>query len=193
MQLKTLVEALNHVIVNPPTDMTPDHLNVYLQARDELIELRNICTDGLDTHVSVVSWYAFSCIMNCLTYDEFGRIRKANLRNERRQTKLYRETCRDCYCEELTDSQIDGVADFLRDLWDDNENNNCHNPDGTLLRSADKPSDKHPETAYYETLISKLWSHIQEFHGDQTIKHLMSAIGLTDIDVDNLNTITEAN
>lgn len=155
MQLKTLVEALNHIITNPPTDMTPDRLHVYLQARDELIELRNVCADGLETHVSVVSWYAFSCIMNCLTYDEFGRIRKANLRNERRQTKLYREACRD-YCEELTDSQIDGVADFLRDLWDDNEENECNQPDGSMRFCA---RDLLERIDKFGTIINKLYHH----------------------------------
>lgn len=161
MKLKTLELALSNAIIDPIGVNDTEDFNNYLKARDEIIELAKHCEDGLDTDCSIVSWYAFSNLMNVATYDDFGKIRKECKHNKRRETKLYRETCRNLICEELTDTQIDGVADFLRDLWDDNEENGSHAADGTF----DTPdycatcSNLEARINYLGDIINKLYHH----------------------------------
>lgn len=138
MRLKTLADVFECAIAGTNE---PKHLNTLLKtrtllkARDEIIALANQCEDGLDTDVSIVSWYAFSCLMNVATYNNFGPICKLHSMNNRALKRGYRDAVRSNICEEFTDAQIDGVADFLSDLWHDNEASGAHLADGTFAPS----------------------------------------------------------
>ena len=157
MKLKTLERALAFLLADDSHPLTPDEFEDTLKARDEIIALANHCEDGLDTDCSIVSWYAFSNLMNVATYDDFGKIYKEHHNCKRGVTKLYREACRDLICEELTDGQIDGVADFLTDLWLDNESGGCHNSDGTFTEDAIAEKDKGINKL--GDIINKLYHH----------------------------------
>ena len=162
MKLSTLNRAIENAIIDPIGVNSNEDFHDLLKIRDEITRLADICEDGIETEVALTSWYAFSNLMNIATYDDFGRIRKDNLLNERRQTKLYRETVRDIICEELTDRQIDGVTDFLADLWDDNEANGSHKADGSFIDAPCLQCDKAVLQDKIDALgdiINKLYHH----------------------------------
>lgn len=160
MKLKTLETALNEAILNPIGVASSEELQTYLKARDEIIALANVCDDGMDTDVTVTSWYTFSNLLNSVTYDDFGKVLKEYFGNKRFVTRKYREICRNI-CEEITDEQADGVADFLKDLWSDNEAYGCHHPDGSMMRDNDPTvlKVKDDQINKLGDIINKLYHH----------------------------------
>jgi hypothetical protein len=161
MKLSTLNRAIENAIIDPIGVNSTEDFHELLTIRDEITRLADVCEDGFKTNVTLTSWYTFSNLMNEATYDDFGRLRKEAGPNNRILNRKYRDAVRFHVCEELTDTQIDDVADFLNDLWLDNEDNDCHNPDGTF-----KKSDENIETAILRnridelgTIINKLYHH----------------------------------
>ena len=162
MKLSTLNRAIENAIIDPIGVNSTDDFHELLAIRDEITRLADVCEDGLETDITLTSWYAFSNLMNVATYDAFGKIRKANLNNQRAQIRLYRREVRNMICEELSDTQIDGVADFLSDLWDDNEENGSHTADGLLIKRRLPQCDKAELQDKIDKLgdiINKLYHH----------------------------------
>lgn len=162
MKLSTLNRAIENAIIDPIGVNSNEDFTKLLKARDEIIELSKICDEGMDADVTVLSWYALSNLMNVATYDFFGPIRKEYGKNERAQTRFYRDAVHSNICEELTNAQIDGVADFLSDLWDDNEDNGSHNESGCFKSSTldeDLILTLNDRITTLGTIINKLYHH----------------------------------
>lgn len=162
MKLSTLNRAIENAIIDPTGANSTKDFEELLAARDEITRLKDVCEDGIKTDVTVTSWYAFSNLMNVATYDLFGKIRKAHLNNSRVQTRLYRKEVHDTICEELSDAQIDSAADFLADLWDDNEAYGSHKADGSMVRPACPECDRASLQCKIDKLgdiINKLYHH----------------------------------
>lgn len=145
MKLRTIKQALELAISSP--DIVPSDRQSLIEAYNEAQAtfhplntpyaiLRN---DGpLDAHCSIISWYDLSNFINESTYDMFGRIVREAI-DKHPESEYQKSYAIETYCREmtalssgyesLTNEQIIGVAEFLWDLWHDNEESGVH--DGT--------------------------------------------------------------
>lgn len=78
-----------------------------------------------------VSVFDLTTILNNLTYDDYGLLRR---KNETVSFEQYSETVRDKYDLTLSDEVLELGYYFIRDLWNDNERYGNNNIDGTFRK-----------------------------------------------------------
>ena len=141
MKLSTLNLAIAHALSHSQ-GLTPDELKDILEIHDQIVEL-GIVAEDYDIGVTITSTYSIANLLNSATYDVFGKLLKKFTSDRPTYSRIvkreYRDYCRSMFGE-LTDRQIDDAADFLLDLWKDNEENGYNNPDGSFNKELSNPA-----------------------------------------------------
>lgn len=148
MKLRTIKQAFELAIANPsiPQSDRQSLIEAYNEVQATFHRLNTpyaiLQNDSpLDVDCNLISWFDLSNLLNESTYDMFGRIVRETLANhpESEYQKAYaieaycREmTSRSSEYESLTVEQIIGVAEFLWDLWQDNEDSGVHDSTGAF-------------------------------------------------------------
>lgn len=106
-------------------DETKD-ISQLIKTLDEIDELAN--GDELSTSIIIMPSLAIGEMLNCYTYDIYGKLYKASsnctfddyLKELRKDVSL------------ITTEAVDWAYDFIKDLWLDNEADGSNNDDGTF-------------------------------------------------------------
>jgi hypothetical protein len=125
MELITIKTALEFYLNNCAD---ADRGNV-LEALVDCDELISRGVDENDT-VHIVSTTSLTGLLNCATYDDYGRL--ARLTDNVVSFDHYANRVRYFTLRDLTDDVLQLGYYFLRDLWYDNERDGYNNPDGTF-------------------------------------------------------------
>lgn len=191
MKLRTIKQALELAISSP--DLTQSDRQSLIDAYDEVQAtfhrlntpytiLRN--DSPLDNHCSIISWYDLSNLLNESTYNMFGRIVRETIDNHP-GSEYQKAYAIEAYCKEMTATgsgyesltveQIIGIAEFLWDLWHDNEDSGVHDSTGAF-RNVEQDIIK-KLTLAYKTRVDR---DLGEMHWDGYIDRVTSLAGLDD-------------
>lgn len=148
MKLRTIKQALSIAIASP--DIAPSDRQSLIEAYDEVqATFHRLNTpyailhndSPLDIHCNLISWFDLSDLLNESTYDMFGRIVRETI-NKHPDSECHKAYAIEAYCREmtsisygyesLTNEQIIGVAEFLWDLWQNNEDAGVHDSTGAF-------------------------------------------------------------
>lgn len=125
MELNIIKTALQHYL----TSGDCENVAAVAKAIDNCDELIANGVDENDT-VHIVSTTSLTELLNCTTYDDYGRL--ARLTNNVVSFDHYATRVRHFTLRDLTDDTLQLGYYFLRDLWYDNERDGYNNPDGTF-------------------------------------------------------------
>lgn len=193
MKLRTIKQALELAIASP--DVSPSDRQSLIDAYDEVqATFHRLNTpyailhndSPLDAHCSIISWYDLSNLINESTYDMFGRIVREAINNHP-DSAYQKSYAIETYCREmtalssgyesLTVEQIIGVAEFLWDLWHDNEDSGVHDSTGAF-RNVEQDIIKKLTLADKARVDRELG----EMHWDGYIERITPIAGLDDIE-----------
>ena len=129
MTLTTIMNALE-LYIN-----TLKNEDERLEAEGALAECQNLIKyfntrDIWRDAVHVVSPNVVCDMLSNITYDDYGKLAKAN--NGTVTREQYHDIVRSKYQLELTDDCVDLGYEIVSDLWNDNESLGDNNPDGTF-------------------------------------------------------------
>lgn len=191
MKLATIKQALSIAIASP--DITSSDRQSLIEAYDEVqATFHRLNTpyailqndSPLDIHCNLISWYDLSNLLNESTYNMFGRIVREEL-NKYPESAFQKSFAIEAYCREmtstasgyesLTNEQIIGVAEFLWDLWHDNEETGVHDRTGAF-RNIEQDIIKKLTLADK----ARVDRDLGEMHWDGYIDRVTSLAGLDD-------------
>ena len=133
MKLDILKAALEHYITSADcSEADRKEVSSALASCVQAAE-RYVSSDIWSNECYVVTADAFDNLMNIATYDIYGRQRR--LHGDNMALHHYMDAVRSGYClEELTNEQLEFGYEIVAYLWDDNEQQGCHNEDGTFRK-----------------------------------------------------------
>lgn len=127
MELNIIKTALQHYLTSGDCENVVD----VAKAIDNCDELIARGVDENDT-VHIVSTLSLTELLNCATYDDYGRL--ARLFGGDVSFAQYATRVRSFTMSDLTDDVLQLGYYFINDLWHDNERAGDNNPDGTFKR-----------------------------------------------------------
>lgn len=191
MKLRTIKQALSIAIASP--DIPQSDRQSLIEAYDEVqTTFHRLNTpyailhndSPLDIHCNLISWFDLSSLINESTYNMFGRIVRETIDNHP-DSEYQKAYAIETYCREmtsigsgyesLTNEQIIGVAEFLWDLWQDNEDTGVHDSTGAFKNVEQDIIRK--LTLADKTRVDR---DLGEMHWDGYIDRLTSLAGLDD-------------
>ena len=191
MKLRTIKQALSIAIASP--DITQSDRQSLIEAYDEVqTTFHRLNTpyailhndSPLDVHCNLISWFDLSNLLNESTYNTFGRIVRETIDNHP-DSEYQKAYAIEAYCREMTSigsgyesltvEQVIGVAEFLWDLWHDNEDSGVNDSTGAF---------KNLEQAIIKKLArvdkALVDRELGEMHWDGYIDRVTSLAGLDD-------------
>lgn len=153
MNANLLIKALRTLRTNESEKEHLDEIDSAIKELQEVTLLAHTAKDEWLQDVTPMTTASCISVLNMLTYDIYGKIARRN--HGEVLLEEYMDACR--YeldgVDTMTESQLQYGYDFVGDLWQENENINGNNADGTF-NASDLPL--HEQVAESTHLIGML-------------------------------------